>query len=125
MPGCGCPKPFRQPKEHRRRGISWGKCGDNIKYGEKKAKRFTDRLEKGSPAIRAVNLHNNEVGRQVKLVFYQKFMIQSTSGIGGEGRGGACDVIGEKAVLRTNFAREKMKCNLSCPSNFALFLAVF
>ncbi|XP_078350471.1 protein Wnt-8b-like [Oculina patagonica] len=64
MPGCGCSKP-KQHKEHRRQGIFWAKCGDHIEFGEKKARHIMDSLEKGSPGVRAVNLHNNEVGREV------------------------------------------------------------
>jgi len=44
--------------------VTWG-CGDNIEFGEKEAGRFTDRLETGPDALVAVNLHNNEVGREV------------------------------------------------------------
>ena len=40
-------------------------CSDNIAFGEKVARRFTDRLETGPRALMLVNLHNNEVGREV------------------------------------------------------------
>lgn len=69
IPGCGCEK-LKKKKEYLKQGISWDKCGDNIEFGEKNSRRFTDRLEKGNAALRAVNLHNNEVGREVTKVSY-------------------------------------------------------
>ncbi|KAL9962793.1 hypothetical protein ACROYT_G031933 [Oculina patagonica] len=64
IPGCGCPTP---PKGFNGREVSWtwSGCGDNIRFGEKESKRFTDRLENGNNSVGAVNLHNNEVGREV------------------------------------------------------------
>jgi len=62
-PGCDCPQ-HKTTEFNRHDFITWG-CSDNIEFGEKEARRFTDRLEKGSDALVAVNLHNNEVGREV------------------------------------------------------------
>ncbi|XP_078382475.1 protein Wnt-8a-like [Oculina patagonica] len=65
IPGCGCPKP---PKKFNGRRVwtwAWGGCGDNIEFGVKKSKRFTDRLETRNDAVGAVNLYNNKVGREV------------------------------------------------------------
>ncbi|KAL9962792.1 hypothetical protein ACROYT_G031932 [Oculina patagonica] len=64
IPGCGCPKP---PKKFNGRRVwtwAWGGCGDNIEFGVKKSKRFTDRLETRNDAVGAVNLYNNKVGRE-------------------------------------------------------------
>ncbi|XP_078382909.1 protein Wnt-8b-like [Oculina patagonica] len=67
IPGCGCPS--KPPKEYVARKISWRwdrrVCSDNIEFGEKESKGFTDRLENGNDSVGAVNLHNNEVGREV------------------------------------------------------------
>lgn len=58
----------------------WGGCSDNIAYGTRFSKRFTDAVEKKrmkepSATSRALmNLHNNEAGREVTLsVFWIKF----------------------------------------------------
>ena len=64
IPGCGCPT--ASPKWT---GAAWGGCSDNIEFGEKISKRFTDKLEIGNDAVTAVNLHNNEVGREVRLMY--------------------------------------------------------
>lgn len=64
-PGCNCSrKPKQYSYNYGREVISWG-CSDNIEFGEEVARRFTDRLETGSRALMLVNLHNNEVGREV------------------------------------------------------------
>ena len=61
-PGCNCStKPTRY---NRHEVVTWG-CSDNIEFGEKVAQRFTDRLETGPRALMLVNLHNNQVGREV------------------------------------------------------------
>ena len=67
IPGCKCGKTKKQPKANR--GWQWGGCSDDIKFGEKETRRFIDKLEKGNDARTAFNLHNNEVGREVKLIF--------------------------------------------------------
>lgn len=61
-PGCNC---SREPTRYNRHEVvTWG-CSDNIEFGEKVAQRFTDGLETGPRALMLVNLHNNEVGREV------------------------------------------------------------
>lgn len=67
-PGCDCP-PKRKTKFERHYVTTWG-CSDNIEFGEKEARRLTDRLEKGHDALVAVNLHNSEVGREVTDAFF-------------------------------------------------------
>uniref|UniRef100_A0AAY4E9M1 Protein Wnt n=1 Tax=Denticeps clupeoides TaxID=299321 RepID=A0AAY4E9M1_9TELE len=46
------------------RGWIWGGCSDNADFGEKISKQFVDALEIGHDSRAAVNLHNNEAGRQ-------------------------------------------------------------
>ncbi len=49
-------------------GWQWGGCSDNVAYGVKIGKQFVDAAEDtGSKVRNAMNLHNNEVGRQVKM----------------------------------------------------------
>ena len=43
-------------------------CGDNYEFGQKQSRCFFKKLEKGNDARTAVNLHNNEVGREVNMV---------------------------------------------------------
>ena len=74
-PGCGCP---RKPTRYNgREVVTWG-CSDNIEFGEKVAQRFTDRLETGPRALMLVNLHNNEVGREVtyhRCLFFNSYNV--------------------------------------------------
>ena len=47
-------------------GWQWGGCSDNVAYGVKIGKQFVDAAEDTDSKVRnAMNLHNNEVGRQV------------------------------------------------------------
>ena len=62
-PGCGCPQE-KTTELNPHEVVTWG-CSDSIEFGEKEARRFTDRLETGPDVLVAVNLHNNEVGREV------------------------------------------------------------
>ena len=64
IPGCQCAK-TKNPKSSNNVNWQWGGCSDNIKYGEKEARRFLDKLEKGKDSRAAFNLHNNKVGRKV------------------------------------------------------------
>ena len=68
IPGCRCGKTRKQPKGNS--DWQWGGCSDDIKFGEKETSRIIDKLEKGNDARTAVNLHNNQVGRKVRLVLY-------------------------------------------------------
>lgn len=69
--------------------FQWGGCGDNIRWGMHFAKRFVDTIEKNNAKIEAtqpdsltehdkkllklrsyiasINLHNNKVGRRVRI----------------------------------------------------------
>ncbi|XP_071810147.1 protein Wnt-16-like [Asterias amurensis] len=52
-------------------GWQWGGCSDNVAYGVKIGKQFVDAAEDTDSKVRnAMNLHNNEVGRQI----IQQFM---------------------------------------------------
>ena len=64
--GCRCGKTRKQPKGNS--DWQWGGCSDDIKFGERETRRFIDKLEKGNDARTAFNLHNNQVGRKVRLV---------------------------------------------------------
>ncbi|XP_076018854.1 protein Wnt-8a-like [Genypterus blacodes] len=46
------------------RGWLWGGCSDNVDFGEKISKQYVDAQETGQDSRAAVNLHNNEAGRQ-------------------------------------------------------------
>ncbi len=54
----------------------WAGCSDNVFFGHKLSKYFVDSNEyKNSPdntdkEYKLMNLHNNEVGRRVSLVYY-------------------------------------------------------
>ncbi|NXV80640.1 WN11B protein, partial [Atlantisia rogersi] len=66
LPLCSCgPVPPQRPGPHFR----WGGCGDNLLYGLQLGAAFADSPWKssklGTPALQAVNLHNNALGRQV------------------------------------------------------------
>ena len=50
IPGCGCPLPVS----------NWSNCGDNISFGEKKSRPFTERLKTQHDAQTVVNPHNNQ-----------------------------------------------------------------
>ncbi|CAH3189328.1 unnamed protein product, partial [Porites evermanni] len=63
IPGCHC---VEKNKHNSGNGEwQWGGCGDNIWFGENTTKSFIDVLEpQEESARRAVNLHNNEIGRR-------------------------------------------------------------
>ena len=61
-PGCDCPKELIQ---YNGREVVILRCSHNIKFGEKEAGRFTDRLETRLLPLKVVNRHNNRVGREV------------------------------------------------------------
>ena len=74
IPGCRCGKTRKQPKGNS--DWQWGGCSDDIKFGEKETRRFIDKLEKGKDARTAFNLHNNQVGRKVRLVIYSLISVR-------------------------------------------------
>ena len=67
IPGCHC---VEKNKHNSGNGEwQWGGCGDNIWFGENTTKSFIDVLEpQEESARRAVNLHNNEIGRRVNIL---------------------------------------------------------
>ena len=60
IPGCGCPLPVS----------TYSHCGDNILFGEKKSRPFTDRLKKQHDPQTDLILHNNALGREVTNLIY-------------------------------------------------------
>lgn len=75
IPGCKCLK--EKPLLPKSSGTVAG-CGDNIEFGQKQTRRFFEKLEKGNDARMAVNLHNNEVGRQVPKLEISQSEVLST-----------------------------------------------
>jgi len=49
----------------------WGGCSDNVEFGQKFAREFTDASEKERDIRCAVNRHNNEAGRLVSEFHYK------------------------------------------------------
>eukprot|EP00062_Callorhinchus_milii_P015936 gi/632966695/ref/XP_007899559.1/ PREDICTED: protein Wnt-8a [Callorhinchus milii] len=58
---CGCDE--SKSGQTGGRGWIWGGCSDNVQFGERISKQFVDALETGQDARAAMNLHNNEAGR--------------------------------------------------------------
>lgn len=60
---CGCD---RRIKSSRKGHIEWIGCSDDIDYGAKFSRDFTDNFDTNEPdATRTIYLHNSEVGRRV------------------------------------------------------------
>lgn len=57
------------------RGWLWGGCSDNVDFGERISKQYVDAQETGQDSRAAVNLHNNEAGRQVRIMKPQAFFM--------------------------------------------------
>lgn len=72
---CGCGRTPKMKLENK--NWLWGGCSDNIAYGVRFSKKFTDAVEKKrmkgqepTATSRALmNLHNNEAGRTVRLSY--------------------------------------------------------
>lgn len=47
----------------------WGGCSDNIDYGFKFSREFVDTGERGRNLREKMNIHNNEAGRNVSIIF--------------------------------------------------------
>ena len=77
LASCGCSR-RRRPKSLHRDWI-WGGCGDNSDYGYRFTQGFVDvrEREKNHPrhsdglARTLMNLHNNEAGRRVGILYIQ------------------------------------------------------
>lgn len=63
---CSCDNKIRQKKSQK---WKWGGCSEDIKYGERFSKDFLDAKEDANTASGLMNLHNNEAGRRVRLLF--------------------------------------------------------
>ena len=59
------------------RGWIWGSCSDNVNFGENISKPFVDALGNGHDSRAAVNLHNNEAGRLVSVLFLAKAILRT------------------------------------------------
>ena len=64
---CACNNTQLAEGTYDSRGFEWGGCNDNIEYGLKYASEFIDSREKEQDVRAKVNLHNNFVGRQVRI----------------------------------------------------------
>lgn len=53
----------------------WGGCSHNIDFGTTFSKKFLDSREKAGDLHSNVNLHNNEIGRQVGLIQVYFFIL--------------------------------------------------
>ena len=86
--------------------FTWA-CSDNIDFGEKEAARFTDRLETGPDALRAVNRHNNKVGREVS---YHKFFCNyyNVTGLYSLSQGNVTSFCAYRPKIKVNWSRKKM-----------------
>lgn len=49
------------------KGNWWGGCNENIKFGEVMAKHFLEAIDKGNGPKTLLILHNNEIGRKVRV----------------------------------------------------------
>lgn len=64
IPGCSCDL---KKEDNGNEDFQWGGCGDNVKFGEKEARRFINVFMNGNNARKAFHFHNSEVGRKVTL----------------------------------------------------------
>lgn len=60
---CSCDKKIRSKSNKGR--VEWVACSDDIDYGARFSRDFTDNYESESDATSTINMHNNEVGRRV------------------------------------------------------------
>ena len=67
---CSCG--HNNPARHTHRDWKWGGCSDNIKFGYKFSQEFIDVVERGRDLRFMMNLHNNEAGRTVSCVSFQR-----------------------------------------------------
>lgn len=82
LSGCGCDKD-KQGFYNQDEGWKWGGCSADVHHGLVFSKEFVDEREIKLNARRLMNLHNNEVGRKVRLLFcIQTFVLGEKSGGG-------------------------------------------
>lgn len=72
LSGCGCDKE-KQGFYNQEEGWKWGGCSADVHYGLGFSKVFVDAREIKQNARTLMNLHNNEVGRKVGLLFWSLF----------------------------------------------------
>lgn len=68
LSGCGCDKE-KQGFYNQEEGWKWGGCSADFHYGVGFSKVFVDAREIKQNARTLMNLHNNEVGRKVRLCY--------------------------------------------------------
>ena len=73
LSGCGCDKE-KQGFYNQEEGWKWGGCSADVHYGLGFSKVFVDAREIKQNARTLMNLHNNEVGRKVGLLFWSLFL---------------------------------------------------
>lgn len=66
---CGCdPQRFRyKSAKGTYKNWKWGSCSYNLQYGVKFSRKFLDSKEKEPDIHTKINLHNNQVGRLVRI----------------------------------------------------------
>lgn len=71
---CTCNYNLRQPN-----GVDWewGGCSDNANFGKKFSRKFVDVAEKGRDFRYMMNLHNNEAGRRVCILYLIPFILNT------------------------------------------------
>lgn len=66
--GCQCVSTNRHKLTSE--GWEYEGCHDNVKFGYRIGKKFVDSRERGRDFRATVNLHNNEAGRVVSVIFF-------------------------------------------------------
>ena len=66
LSNCGCDR--EKPGYYNQaEGWKWGGCSEDIEFGGMVSREFADARENRPDARSAMNRHNNEAGRQVRL----------------------------------------------------------
>lgn len=65
--GCGCDKSKLDGRANDDGGWKWGGCSADVAYGLRFARIFLDSKEIEQDEKTLMNLHNNRVGRKVRL----------------------------------------------------------
>ncbi|XP_058957310.2 protein Wnt-2-like [Pocillopora verrucosa] len=102
IPGCSCDL---KKEDNGNEDFQWGGCGDNVKFGEKEARRFINVFMNGNNARKAFHFHNSEVGRKVVRLSRKK--VCKCNGLSGSCTAKICwrqmepfEVIGKKLKLK-------------------------
>lgn len=68
-------------RQRKARNWQWGGCSEDIRYGEKFSRDFLDSREDANTAIGLMNLHNNEAGRRVSILFHFRIILPNPPNI--------------------------------------------